>query len=93
MRKDPLEGMKHHKHKTIRPNPLFTRIVKPLIHLFLQHRYNTEIEDHVGVQNLQAPYFVVGNHVNYWDPFFVSVYLPHDVQWITSDNVDRKSVV
>ncbi len=77
------------KHKTIAPNPFFTKFIRPIIHTILKYRYNMEIVDNVGIKDLKTPYIVVGNHVNFWDPFFIAIFLPHDVQFIASDSVFR----
>ena len=77
------------KHKTIKPNPVFYLFIKPIIHFILKHRYNMELVDNLGLKTLEPPYLVVGNHVNFWDPFFLGVYLPHNIQFVASDNVFR----
>ena len=76
-------------NKTITPNPIWIRFIRPIIHAILKRRYNMEIIDNVGMDSLKPPYLVIGNHVNYWDPFFIGIYLPHDVQFIASDSVFR----
>lgn len=92
-----MQGTKTHKasHKkknakrTIRPNPLFVKFIRPIILFILKHRYNLEIEDKVGLKDIKPPYIVVGNHVNYWDPFFLGSFLHQDIQFIASDSVFR----
>ncbi|MFP4619417.1 MAG: 1-acyl-sn-glycerol-3-phosphate acyltransferase [Spirochaetaceae bacterium] len=95
MGKDNREKKKLKKkqdRKTITPNPVFVRFIRPLIHTILKYRYKLEIDDRVGLSSLKAPYIVVGNHVNFWDPFFIGVYLPHDIQWVATDNVFRTKI-
>ncbi|MDZ7793519.1 MAG: lysophospholipid acyltransferase family protein [Spirochaetia bacterium] len=78
--------------RTITPNPLFVKVIRPIIHIILKHRYNLEIEDKVGLKDIKPPYIVVGNHVNYWDPFFLGSFLHQDIQFIASDSVFRTRI-
>jgi 1-acyl-sn-glycerol-3-phosphate acyltransferase len=45
------------------------------------------------VENLKAPYLVIGNHVGFWDPFVVGYFLPHFTQFVSSDAVFRSPVL
>ena len=76
-------------NKTISPNPIWVKFIRPIIHAILKRRYNMEIIDNVGMNELKPPYLVIGNHVNFWDPFFTAIFLPHTVQFIASDSVFR----
>lgn len=80
---------KKNTNKTITPNPIWIKFIRPIIQVILKRRYNIEIIDTVNVKTLQPPYLVIGNHVNFWDPFFIGLFLPHDVQFIASDSVFR----
>jgi 1-acyl-sn-glycerol-3-phosphate acyltransferase len=80
---------KKHKKKTIKPNPLFMIFIRPVIHFILKHRYNMRMNDQVGIESLTPPYILLGNHVNFWDPFFLGIYLRQNPQYVASDNIFR----
>ena len=80
---------KKKSNKTITPNPVFMKVIRPIIVSILKRRYNLQLVDKAGLDTLTPPYLVVGNHVNFWDPFFIGIFLYHDIQFIASDNIFR----
>jgi 1-acyl-sn-glycerol-3-phosphate acyltransferase len=77
------------KRRSITPNPLFVAVIRPTIFWFLRRLYDIEIRDRDSIAQLEQPYLIVGNHVNFWDPFFLSMGITHVAQFVTSDNIFR----
>ncbi len=80
------------RERAPRPSPLIVPIVRLAVLPFLIRRYRVTAEgDLCALRALAPPYLVVANHVNYWDPFWISTFLRHPVQFVTSDNIFRES--
>jgi len=77
------------KKRTLRPKRWFVWIVKPLILGFLRKRYRITIIENEKVKEISPPFIMVGNHVSFWDPFFLHMDITPTVQYITSDNIFR----
>jgi 1-acyl-sn-glycerol-3-phosphate acyltransferase len=76
-----------------RPSPLIVPLMRRVVLPFLLRRYRVTAQGDLGaVRSLAPPYLVVANHVNYWDPFWISAFLRHPVQFVTSDNVFREAL-
>jgi 1-acyl-sn-glycerol-3-phosphate acyltransferase len=56
---------------------------------FLRRRYRLSATGAGAVRGFKPPYIVVANHVNFWDPFWINSFVPHPIQFVTSDNVFR----
>ena len=75
-----------------RPSRLVIPLMKFLVLPFLVRRYRVTAVDIAQVlRSVVPPYVVVANHVNYWDPFWISAFLRHPIQFVTSDNVFREA--
>jgi len=85
--------VKKRKKKTITPKKWFVWLVKPNILAFLRKRYNISVVNGEVVDQLQPPFLMVGNHVNFWDPFFLHMSIQPTIQYITSDNIFRTKVL
>jgi len=79
--------------KTITPRKWFVRLVKPNILRFLRIRYNISVVSSEAVKTLEPPFIMVGNHVNFWDPFFLHMDISPTIQYITSDNIFRTKIL
>jgi 1-acyl-sn-glycerol-3-phosphate acyltransferase len=65
-------------------------LVRLVVLPFLIRRYRVCAEGELAaLRALRPPYLVVANHVNYWDPFWISAFLRHPIQFVTSDNIFR----
>ena len=75
-----------------RPSRLIVPVMKRLVLPFLVRRYRvTAVDNGQVLGTVVPPYVVVANHVNYWDPFWISAFLRHPVQFVTSDNIFREA--
>jgi 1-acyl-sn-glycerol-3-phosphate acyltransferase len=75
-----------------RPSRLIVPIMRRLVLPFLVRRYGvTAIDTGRVLRTVVPPYVVVANHVNYWDPFWISAFLRHPIQFVTSDNIFREA--
>jgi len=84
---------KRNRKKTITPKNWFVWLVKPNILKFLRKRYNISIVNSDAVKEIKPPFIMVGNHVNFWDPFFLHMDIEPTIQYITSDNIFRTKVL
>lgn len=64
---------------------LFFRILQMTLGLFLLRRWNVQAINRKLLFRLKPPYFIMPNHVSFWDPFIVASYVPHPVFYVTSD--------
>jgi 1-acyl-sn-glycerol-3-phosphate acyltransferase len=85
----PTKQRRKQKRRSITPNPFFVAIIRPTIFWILRRLYDIEIQDRDSIAHLEQPYLLVGNHVNFWDPFFLSMGISHVAQFVTSDNIFR----
>lgn len=79
------------RRKTTTPRPkwwavLFVRLV---LSLYLPHAYNVKVVAEPSILKRKGPFILVGNHQNFWDPFFASLPLSAVPQFVTSDNIFR----
>lgn len=76
--------MKRAKSKAKKNSVLFNRFLKLTLGCFLTRfmriKYETE-----GIEGLRPPYIVLSNHVNFWDPFMLSVGIKDSIYFVTSD--------
>jgi len=78
------------RHKTLTPSPLFVKVIKPFLAWLLPKLYKIRvIKDDPELKGIRAPYLIVGNHVNFWDPFFLGIHIEDTPQFVTSDNIFR----
>ncbi len=73
------------------PKPLIS-ILRATFGVFLRKYYNIEFIDPDKIIKLKCPFVIIGNHVNFWDPFFISAYLKQEIHYITSDNIFRDPI-
>ncbi len=70
------------------PKPIVS-FLRATFGVFLRKYYNIEFIDTQNIKNFKGPFIIVSNHVNFWDPFFISSYLIQEIHYITSDNIFR----
>ena len=66
--------------------------LKGALGLYLRHRYRTSAEN-ADAAALKPPYVLLANHTNFWDPFFLSLYVPEPVYYVASDEYFRNPVL
>jgi 1-acyl-sn-glycerol-3-phosphate acyltransferase len=69
----------------IRAYSLFIRFLRLFLGVYLKLRFNMKAENHGLVARLRPPYLVLPNHVGYWDPFMVSIFVPQAIHWVAAD--------
>ncbi|MGA2641548.1 MAG: lysophospholipid acyltransferase family protein [Spirochaetia bacterium] len=80
------------RERAPRPSGLIVPLMRLVVLPFLIRRYRVSASG--GLRALRAlppPYIVLANHVNYWDPFWISAFIRHPVQFVTSDNIFREA--
>lgn len=80
------------KNAPNRPNKFFIEFVRFFLKPYLEHRSNIEA-DIGGVKDLEPPYLIVGNHVNNWDPIFVSLYIDESISFVAGDRFFRGNML
>ena len=68
----------------IRAYSLFIRCLRLFLGAYLKLRFNMKTENHGLVARLRPPYVVLPNHVGYWDPFMVSIFVPQAIHWVAA---------
>ncbi len=76
-------------NRPLRPNPLVVPLMRRLVLPFLCLRHRLRATGTGVVRRLKPPYVVIANHVNFWDPFWINAFVPHPIQFVTSDNIFR----
>jgi 1-acyl-sn-glycerol-3-phosphate acyltransferase len=77
------------RKKILKPQKWFVWLIKPRLFAFLRKRYNVTLIENDEVRAIRPPFILVGNHVSFWDPFFLHMDIGPTVQYITSDNIFR----
>ena len=66
--------------------------LKKAIGFYLWYRYRISAEN-ADALGLSPPYVLLANHTNFWDPFFLSLYVPEPVSYVASDEYFRNPVL
>lgn len=78
--------------KFAKTNGTLNRFLKFILGRYLNAlfalKYNVE-----GISGLTPPYAVIANHVNFWDPFIVSLPISEPVHFVASDSYFRNPVL
>ncbi len=77
----------------IRAYSLFIRLLRLFFGVYLKLRFNMKAENHGLVARLRPPYLVLPNHVGYWDPFMVSIFVPQAIHWVAADANFRSRIL
>lgn len=73
------------------PKPIVS-FLRATFGVFLKKYYNIEFYDPEKIIDYKEPFVIIANHVNFWDPFFISDYLKQEIHYITSDNIFRDPI-
>ena len=63
----------------------FFLFLKYTLGLFVKIRFNVKINKK-DIKGLKPPFLVVGNHISFWDPFFLSIGMKDPVNFLISDS-------
>jgi 1-acyl-sn-glycerol-3-phosphate acyltransferase len=74
--------------KAIRKRYIFAKMVKPLFQLIIPPLYNVKF-DYKKLTDVKPPYFVVGNHTSFLDPFIMGAGNQHHINFVTNDEYFR----
>lgn len=77
----------------IRAYSLFIQFLRVFLGVYLKLRFNMKAENHGLVARLRPPYLVLPNHVGYWDPFMVSIFVPQAIHWVAADANFRSRIL
>ncbi len=79
--------------KKVYSTSIFIRIVVKIVFTVFTFIFRIKKKMPKEVKDLKSPYFVLGNHVGYWDPFITGQFLPHFIHFVASDAVFRKPII
>jgi 1-acyl-sn-glycerol-3-phosphate acyltransferase len=77
----------------IRAYSYFIQFLRVFLGIYLKLRFNMKAENKGLVYRLKPPYLVLPNHVGYWDPFMVSIFVPQAIHWVAADANFRSRIV
>ena len=73
---------------TKKPNRPIIKFVRLFLPRFIDTK-NEFITNAEIIHDLEPPYLILANHVNNWDPIYISRFVKHPIQFVTSDNFFR----
>lgn len=77
------------KHmKAVRKRYIFAKVVKTLLQLLIPMLYKVRYDKSKLVE-IKPPYFIVGNHTSFLDPFIMGTGNPHHINFVTNDEYFR----
>lgn len=79
--------------RKLRYNSKFNEFLRYTIGIFLDRRYSLQVEHKDLIDGMEAPYVILPNHVSFWDPFFVSYFIPKPVFYVVSDMQFRRPII
>ncbi len=71
----------HHYKEIRKPNHIWGKILLFFISLYLNWKIDITISKN-DTKNLTPPYLVLSNHVTYWDPFLVNMFIGEPICYI-----------
>jgi 1-acyl-sn-glycerol-3-phosphate acyltransferase len=66
-----------------KPNRLFGKALLFLCRKYLHHKVDIYVEEN-DTKKLKPPYLILGNHVTYWDPFLVNMFIDEPMCYIAA---------
>lgn len=80
------------KKKKIFANRTFVRLIRSTLGKYITRKYNVKVLNNI-TNNIAAPYIVLANHTNFWDPVFVATYCKEPIHFVTSDEYFRNGIL
>lgn len=71
----------------------FNTLLRNTVGTYLAHRYNLRGVGLHHLAQLKPPYLLIPNHVNFWDPFLVSVFIKRPIYFVAADGNFRSSLM
>ena len=75
-----------------KPSRKFHKFLKVTLGNYLIRKFNIKA-DTGGLEKVDPPYIVIANHPGFWDPFILSAFAPHPIQYVASDTYFRKPLL
>ncbi|EOD00730.1 lysophospholipid acyltransferase family protein [Caldisalinibacter kiritimatiensis] len=70
--------------KTRKTSKTFYNFLQLTLGTYLKKSHNIKA-DTKDIDNLKPPFLLLGNHTNFWDPFYMGIYIDEPVYYVTSD--------
>lgn len=66
-----------------KPNRILGKILLTLCKKYLYFKIDIHVEEN-ETKNLKSPYLILGNHVSYWDPFLINMFIGEPMCYIAA---------
>lgn len=71
----------------------FNKLLKLTLGFYLKRRFHLRAVSRRALFKTRPPYLLLPNHVGYWDPFMVGLFVPQPVHFVAADAVFRSPVM
>lgn len=72
-----------------RPRAVAVAAIRMITRLSVWQRYRVSFDGAETANAAEPPFFLIANHVGFWDPFLINLPIRHVIQYVTSDNIFR----
>lgn len=66
----------------------FSRFVRKILIIFFSLIFKFEINDSI-IKNLEPPFIILANHSNWWDPFFIGLFIDKPLHFVATEDIFR----
>lgn len=80
------------RDKFVKANRPLNKFLRALFRFYLNRLFRLKF-DITGIDGLTPPYAVLANHVNFWDPFILSLCISEPVYYVASDAYFRNPLL
>lgn len=78
------ENINMYHYKEVRkPNRLLGKTLLALCRRYLHYKVDIHVEEN-DTKEVKSPYLILGNHVTYWDPFLVNMFIDEPMCYIAA---------
>ncbi len=72
------------KHRRQAINSFFWELLRRILSGWLKRKFNVSAENTEILKSVKAPYIIMPNHVGFWDPFMVAIFIKDPVYYVVS---------
>lgn len=71
----------------------FNRLLKMTLGVYLRWRFRLQAVALEHIRNTQPPFLLLPNHVGFWDPFLISIFIRQPVHFVAADANFRSPIM
>ncbi|WP_163970237.1 lysophospholipid acyltransferase family protein [Oceanobacillus halotolerans] len=75
-----------------KPTKWIENILRFCLKIIISRRTKIVVEQN-DTLNMEGPYFILSNHVNNWDPFFINLFVKEPISYITGEPLFRNPLL